>query len=451
MSLEEAAAECAARSRKIGGRAATVAYDDAIACSHIPRPAPREGMSGRLLVSSTTLAAAALSTVTYFASHSRVAHTKTASPPPASTLRPIPCRDGTLVFPFSFPSREANLRRLEKEHFDVLVIGGGCVGAGVALDASLRGLKVAVVDADDFASGTSGRSTKLIHGGVRYLENAFWHLDLGEYRLVREALHERRHMLHAAPHMARALPIMVPLEAWWQVPYFWAGTKVYDFVAGKNSGVPPSMFMSREQALFAFPMLNPDRLKGAVVYYDGQMNDTRYALSVLLTAVQAGAAAGNYCRVQGLGTNAEGKITSAMCRDAISGREFEIKARAVVNATGPFSDSIRHMAENASRKAKVRAWMGRWAEGRLTPPLLLQQGPAAAPRGVAAPGPDRAGRRGARGAARPLQPAAHGAHRAAHLGRPRALLSAVGGRHLVRHYGQQDGPHHDAQAQPGGD
>jgi len=269
-----------------------------------------------------------------------------------SSGRPIPCRDGTVVFPFSFPSRDANVKRLEKEHFDVLVIGGGCVGAGVALDAALRGLKVAVVDADDFASGTSGRSTKLIHGGVRYLENAFWRLDYGEYKLVREALHERTHMLQAAPHMARALPIMVPLESWWQIPYFWAGTKVYDFIAGWSSGVPKSMYMSKEQALYAFPMLNSKRLKGAVVYYDGQMNDTRYALSVLLTAVQSGAAAANYVRVADLVATSEGVVTTASCVDEISGRRFDVKARSVVNCTGPFSDSIRHMAENASRKAK---------------------------------------------------------------------------------------------------
>jgi len=240
----------------------------------------------------------------------------------------------------------------------VLVIGGGCVGAGVAMDAALRGLKVAVVEADDFSSGTSGRSTKLIHGGVRYLENAFWKMDIGEYRLVREALEERTHMLQAAPHMARALPIMVPLESWWQIPYYWVGGKVYDFVAGSDRHVPPSSYIGREQALYAFPMLNPAKLKGAIVYYDGQMNDTRYGLSIVLTAVQAGAAAANYVRVEKLLAsppvlNKDGDVASeplikgAIVRDLVSNKQFEVHAKSVINCTGPFSDHIRRMAYDA--------------------------------------------------------------------------------------------------------
>lgn len=275
-----------------------------------------------------------------------------------STTRPIPCRDGTLVFPFSLPPRDALVKRLEKEVFDVLVIGGGCVGAGVALDAALRGLRVALVEADDFSSGTSGRSTKLIHGGVRYLENAFWKMDIGEYRLVREALGERTHMLQAAPHMARALPIMVPLEAYWQIPYYWLGGKVYDLVAGSDRYVPPSSYLGKEQALYAFPMLNPAKLKGAIVYYDGQMNDTRYALSIILTAIQSGAACANYVKVEKLlatptGIAKDGEPTKepllrgAVIRDVVSNRTFEVHAKTVVNCTGPFSDAIRKMADNA--------------------------------------------------------------------------------------------------------
>lgn len=265
-----------------------------------------------------------------------------------STTRPIPCRDGTLVFPFSLPPRDALVKRLEKEVFDVLVIGGGCVGAGVAMDAALRGLKVAIVEADDFSSGTSGRSTKLIHGGVRYLENAFWKMDIGEYRLVREALEERTHMLQAAPHMARALPIMVPLESWWQIPYYWLGGKVYDFVAGSDRHVPPSSYIGKEQALYAFPMLNPAKLKGAIVYYDGQMNDTRYGLSIVLTAIQAGAAAANYCKVERLIPNESStNLKGAQVRDLVTNKSFEIHAKSVVNCTGPFSDEIRKMAYDA--------------------------------------------------------------------------------------------------------
>jgi glycerol-3-phosphate dehydrogenase len=280
-----------------------------------------------------------------------------------ATTRPIPCRDGTLVFPFSTPSRSGLMKKLETDFYDVLVIGGGCVGAGVAHDAAMRGLKVALVEADDFCAGTSSRSTKLIHGGVRYLENAFWKLDIGEYRLVKEALHERSHMLHAAPHMARALPIMVPCEHWWQVPYYWAGGKVYDLVAGRNRHVPPSMFLGKAQALYAFPMLNPDKIVGAIVYYDGQMNDTRFGLSIVLTAIQSGATALNYVKVEKLlatkhqsqtkGRDGElppptAHITGAIVRDMVNpSKTFEIKARNVINCTGAFSDSIRTMAHDA--------------------------------------------------------------------------------------------------------
>lgn len=158
---------------------------------------------------------------------------------------PIRCHDGTSVVPWSAPPRSALLNRLKTDEFDVLVIGGGCVGAGCALDASTRGLKVALVERDDFAAGTSGRSTKLIHGGIRYLEAAFKKFDIESYRLVEEALEERAWMIQSAPYMARPLPIMIPLYSWWQVPYFWAGAKVYDLVAGRKRFLPPSHFISK--------------------------------------------------------------------------------------------------------------------------------------------------------------------------------------------------------------
>jgi len=236
------------------------------------------------------------------------------------------------------------MKSLEEDKFDLLVIGGGCVGAGIALDAATRGLKVAIVEREDFAAGTSGRSTKLIHGGVRYLENAFKNLDYSQYLLVKEALAERKHMLTAAPYIARATPIMVPLEKWWTVPYYYVGTKVYDLVAG-DSGVPSSMFFSKAQATYSFPMLNPDKLAGAIVYYDGQMNDTRYALLVLLTAAQAGATVANQVNVEQLIKNKEtGDIQGAKVKDLQTGKEFNIRAHSVINATGPFSDAVRKMA-----------------------------------------------------------------------------------------------------------
>ncbi|CAJ0827231.1 1580_t:CDS:2 [Entrophospora sp. SA101] len=153
-------------------------------------------------------------------------------------------------------------------HFDLLVIGGGATGSGVALDAATRGLKVALVERDDFASGTSSRSTKLVHGGVRYLEKAFKELDYGQYKLVKEALHERANFFNVAPYLCFQLPIMLPIYKWWQVPYYWIGSKTYDLLAGKE-GVENSYFLTCGKALDAFPMLNNDKLVGAMVYYDG--------------------------------------------------------------------------------------------------------------------------------------------------------------------------------------
>jgi glycerol-3-phosphate dehydrogenase len=154
----------------------------------------------------------------------------------------------------------------EDEPYDLLIIGGGATGTGVALDAATRGLKVAMVDRDDFSSGTSSKSTKLVHGGVRYLEKAFKELDYNQYKLVKEALRERRYFLDTAPHLSSWLPIMVPVTKWWQAPYFWAGTKMYDFLAGREN-IESSYFMTKSKALEAFPQLRKDRLVGALVYY----------------------------------------------------------------------------------------------------------------------------------------------------------------------------------------
>ncbi|CAG8778616.1 8445_t:CDS:2, partial [Racocetra persica] len=151
--------------------------------------------------------------------------------------------------------------------FDLLIIGGGATGTGTALDAATRGLKVALVERDDFSAGTSSRSTKLVHGGVRYLEKAFKELDYGQYKLVKEALHERATFLHIAPYLSYPLPILLPIYKWWQVPYFWVGSKVYDFLAGRES-MESSHFLSSSKAIEAFPWLKKEKLVGAMVYYD---------------------------------------------------------------------------------------------------------------------------------------------------------------------------------------
>lgn len=237
----------------------------------------------------------------------------------------------------------------------MLVIGGGATGAGCTLDAASRGLKCAMVERADFGAGTSSRSTKLIHGGVRYLEKAFLQLDLAAFNLVREALAERAHMLAAAPHMAKPLPILIPINTWWEIPYMWVGTKVYDLIAGFDSGVPSSFFITKDEALFRFPMLNPDKLKGGIVYYDGQMNDTRYNLSIALTAVQWGATVANRVEVVSFIKNDEGKCAGARVRDTLTEETWDIRAKSVVNATGPFSDKLRKMNDPSCEELMVPA------------------------------------------------------------------------------------------------
>ncbi|EFW23379.1 mitochondrial glycerol-3-phosphate dehydrogenase [Coccidioides posadasii str. Silveira] len=236
----------------------------------------------------------------------------------------------------------------DEEPFDLLVIGAGATGAGIALDAATRGLKVAVVERDDFSAGTSSKSTKLVHGGVRYLEKAVWELDYNQYSLVKEALRERKYFLHTAPHLSTWLPIMVPVQRWWQVPYFWAGTKFYDFLAG-SEGIESSYFLPKSKALDAFPMLKKDNLFGALVYYDGAHNDSRMNVSLAMTAAIYGCTVVNHMEVTGLTKDANGRLTGARVKDLIAERngqeaqEFTVRAKGVINATGPFTDSIRRM------------------------------------------------------------------------------------------------------------
>ncbi|XP_078621863.1 glycerol-3-phosphate dehydrogenase, mitochondrial-like isoform X3 [Branchiostoma floridae x Branchiostoma japonicum] len=249
--------------------------------------------------------------------------------------------------PGPLPSRAANLTALqETPEFDVLVIGGGATGCGVALDAVTRGLKTALVERDDFSAGTSSRSTKLIHGGVRYLQKAIMGLDKEQYNLVKEALHERANLLEIAPHLSGPLPIMLPVYRWWQLPYFWAGIKAYDLVAGSQC-VKSSYMLTKSRALELFPMLKKDRLVGAIVYYDGQHNDARMNLAIALSAARHGAAVANHMEVKSLtkSTNGDGKevISGAVMKDCLTGQEITVKAKCVVNATGPFTDGIRHM------------------------------------------------------------------------------------------------------------
>ncbi|KAJ6784558.1 hypothetical protein PWT90_10828 [Aphanocladium album] len=274
------------------------------------------------------------------------------------------------IVPPTFPkikSRAENLAELRrhgqpdgKEEYDLLIIGGGATGTGIALDAVTRGLKVALVERDDFSAGTSSKSTKLVHGGVRYLEKAVWNLDYAQLQLVMEALHERRTFLDIAPHLSHSLPILLPLEHWWQAPYMWMGTKTYDMLAG-DQGLESSYYMSRSKALAKLPMLNPDKLVGALVYYDGQHNDSRMNVSLAMTASLYGATVLNHVEVTGLQKDAGGKICGATVRDVMAqvdadagldGHEFTVRAKGVINATGPFADAVERM-DDPSRKAMI--------------------------------------------------------------------------------------------------
>ncbi|KAL1883058.1 hypothetical protein VTK73DRAFT_133 [Phialemonium thermophilum] len=273
---------------------------------------------------------------------------------------PIYGADGTFKPP-RFPrvkSREqqiADLRRhsppaqeADSDEYDVLVIGAGATGSGVALDAATRGLKVAVIERDDFSSGTSSKSTKLVHGGVRYLEKAVWNLDYAQFQLVREALKERKYFLQTAPHLSMWLPIMLPLDKWWKAPYYWLGTKFYDLLAG-SEGIESSYFLTKSKAIDAFPMLNKENLVGALVYYDGAHNDSRMNVSIVVTAALYGATVVNHMEVTGLLKNPEGRLCGAKVKDLIGEKngqpaeEFVVKAKCIINCTGPFTDGIRKM------------------------------------------------------------------------------------------------------------
>lgn len=259
--------------------------------------------------------------------------------PLSSALKPSNYK--TLYEPL--PARSKQLKALETNQLDVLVIGGGATGCGIALDSVTRGLKTGLVEYDDFASGASSKSTKLIHGGVRYLEKAIFNLDFEQYKMVREALRERANLLEIAPHLSAPLPIMLPIYKWFLVPWYWVGLKCYDLVAGGRN-LKWSYFLNRKRALELFPMLKKDNLKGAIVYYDGAHNDARMCLSIALTAARKGAIVANHVAVTSLVKDLhDNKVCGAIVKDQLSGREWAVKAKCVVNATGPHTDSIRKM------------------------------------------------------------------------------------------------------------
>ncbi len=223
-------------------------------------------------------------------------------------------------------------RLAEDRTYDIAVVGGGATGLGVALDAAARGLSVVLVESHDFAKGTSSRSTKLVHGGVRYLAQ-------GNISLVREALHERTTLLHNAPHIAQPLAFVMPSYRWWETPFYGVGLTLYDQLAGK-AGLGKTEFLSRSATQALLPMAQPKGLRGGVKYWDGQFNDSRLALAIARTAAQRGALLLNYCRADQLQYE-NGKIAGLECVDTLTEKKYRIRSRCVVNATGVWVDALR--------------------------------------------------------------------------------------------------------------
>jgi len=233
--------------------------------------------------------------------------------------------------------------------WDIVVVGGGATGLGVAVDAATRGYNVVLLEQSDFAKGTSSRSTKLVHGGVRYLAQ-------GDISLVLEALHERGLLRQNAPHLVKNQAFIIPSYDWWDGPFYTVGMKVYDMMAGKL-GLGPSEHISKEETLKAIPNLDEEGLNGGVIYYDGQFDDARLAINLAQTAVENGAIALNYMKVTGLLKDRRQLVRGVRVRDEENGEELQVNAKVVINATGVFVDDILKM-DNAEAPKLVRPSQG---------------------------------------------------------------------------------------------
>ena len=226
--------------------------------------------------------------------------------------------------------------------WDIVVIGGGATGVGIAVDAASRGLDVLLLEAQDFGKGTSSRSTKLIHGGVRYLEQ-------GNISLVMEALKERGLLRQNAPHLVHDLAFIVPNYSWWEAPFYGIGMKVYDLLAGKY-GFGRSRILSTQETIEQLPNLQTEGLRGGVIYYDGQFDDTRLLIHMAATAADHGATLLNYAPVIKITKDETGFVDGVVFRDDETGRQHTAKARVVINAAGIFADHIRQMTDPAARR-----------------------------------------------------------------------------------------------------
>src|SRR5689334_12688984 len=232
--------------------------------------------------------------------------------------------------------RQQSLSRLfDDSEWEIAVIGGGATGVGIAVDAASRGYSVCLLEQSDFGKGTSSRSTKLVHGGVRYLQQ-------GNVSLVMEALKERGILRQNAPHLVRDLAFVVPNYVWWEAPFYGVGMKVYDLLAGRY-GFGKSRVLSRSEVLERIPTLEQEGLRGGVLYYDGQFDDSRLLINLARTADAQGAALLNYAPVDALTRDEDGFVKGLEFTDLESSRRHAVRAQCVVNCTGAFSDAIRRI------------------------------------------------------------------------------------------------------------
>ena len=236
-------------------------------------------------------------------------------------------------------NRDASLQRIveRREPWHIAVIGGGATGVGIAVDAASRGYSTVLLEQSDFGKGTSSRSTKLVHGGVRYLQQ-------GNIPLVMEALKERGLLLQNAPHLVHDLEFIVPSYAWWEAPFYGIGLKIYGLLAGK-CGFGSSQLLSRDEVLERIPTLSRDGLRGGVKYHDGQFDDARLLIDLAQTAATHGACLINYARVDSFVKGSDGFVSGVSFRDMETGTAHTLHARCVINATGPFCDELRRADE----------------------------------------------------------------------------------------------------------
>jgi glycerol-3-phosphate dehydrogenase len=227
---------------------------------------------------------------------------------------------------------------LQQQEFDVVIIGGGATGLGAALDAASRGCSTLLVEQFDFGKGTSSRSTKLVHGGVRYLAQ-------GNIKLVKEALRERGFLLKNAPALTSTQPFVVPVFSWWEKIYYTLGLMFYDLMSGKFS-LGKTHYLNKKQTIQHLPSINPRKLKGGILYYDGQFNDSALCAALAVTAAAKGAVLLNYTKATGF-IKEKGIITGVELEDQLNGRQLTVKAKAVINATGVFTDAVLNMDEDS--------------------------------------------------------------------------------------------------------